>query len=289
MRQIKITPSITRRTNTLEKYFNEIVNEEPLSAEREVELVKRIKAGDNVAKEQLVKANLKFVVSVAKHYQHTAIPLGELISEGNIGLIKAAEKFDETRGFKFISYAVWWIRQAIMEALNKHSRFIRVPGNRIGQMSKLRQASDEWEQAYERTPTEEELADLLDKDEKSVKELITSFKSKMSLDAPVGTEDDAGSLIDLLENKEGNFVEEDFIHQGSLKAEISEALANLSEMESRIIKMVFGLEGSPALPLEDIGGRLSLSSERVRQIKNRAIKKLKDGPFRKQLKAYLGH
>ena len=158
MRQIKITPSITRRTNTLEKYFNEIVNEEPLTAEQEVALVQKIKAGDDIAKELLIKANLKFVVSVAKHYQHTAIPLGDLISEGNIGLVKAAERFDETRGFKFISYAVWWIRQAIMEALNKQSRFIRVPGNRIGQMSKVKQIMDEWEQLYERQPTEEELA-----------------------------------------------------------------------------------------------------------------------------------
>ncbi len=288
MRQLKITPSITRRTTSIEKYFNEIVSEEPLPAEQEVELVKRIKAGDEKAKELLIRANLKFVVSVAKHYQLTGVPLGDLIGDGNIGLIKAAERFDETRGFKFISYAVWWIRQAIIEALNKQSRFIRIPGNRIAQMSKIKQVSAEWEQKYERLPTEEELAKILGKDEKNIKELVESFKAKLSLDAPVGSDEQAGLLIDLIENQAGNIVEDDFIYQGSLGTEIGRALANLSDTESLILIRIFGLEGQPSQSLEEVSRVLGLSSERTRQLKNKAIKKLKDGPFGKSLQVYLG-
>ncbi len=287
MRQLKITQSITNRdSQTLEKYFNEVSKVDLLTPEEEVELAQRIRAGDDQALEKLVKANLRFVVSVAKQYQHSKVPLNDLINEGNLGLIKAAKKFDETKGFKFISYAVWWIRQSIMQALADHSRFIRLPLNKIGSLSKINQASSILGQHYEREPTEEELAEYLNISIDELKSATKSYSKQSSLDAPFA-EGETGSLLDVLENEEGNQMYEDLENRASLKKDVDRLLGILTEREKEVIKKFFGIDGESTLSLEDIGENMGLTRERVRQIKHKSINKLRSKQGIKLLQPYL--
>ncbi|NMM50143.1 sigma-70 family RNA polymerase sigma factor [Marinigracilibium pacificum] len=288
MRQLKITQTITNRdSKTLEKYFFEISKEEMLTPEEEVMLAQRIKQGDQVALAKLIKANLRFVVSVAKQYQHTKIPLNDLINEGNVGLIKAAKKFDETRGFKFISYAVWWIRQSIIQALAEQSRMIRLPANKIGTLSKIDQAAAELQQKFDREPTPEELATVLEMDVDQVQDTLKSLTKSVSMDKPF-EEGESSSLLDVLENEDANQVDSDLIHQDSLKSEVERVLSILSEKEREVIRQFFGIGRQQSLTLEDIGENLGLSRERVRQIKEKAIRKLSKSPAARNLIAYLG-
>ena len=287
MRQLKITQSITNRDSiTLEKYFNEIAREQLLTPEEEVNLARRIQEGDEKALEKLVRANLRFVISVAKQYQHTKVPLCDLISEGNLGLIKAAKKFDETKGFKFISYAVWWIRQSILQYLAENSRLIRLPANKIGALSKLNQAAETLEQKFEREPTEEELAEVLETELRQIKVTLNSLTKSMSVDKPL-TSEDSNTLLDVLENENANTVEKQLIHSNSLKKEITRLLSTLTWKESEVVKLFFGIDDDKSLSLDDIGIHLGISRERVRQIKSRAIRKLSSGPRAKLLAAYL--
>lgn len=287
MRQLKITQSITNRdSKTLEKYFNEVSKEELLSPEQEVDLARRIKSGDRQALEKLVKANLRFVVSVAKQYQHSKVPLNDLINEGNIGLVKAAQKFDETKGFKFISYAVWWIRQSIMQALADNSRFIRIPVNKVGALSKIKEAVAIMEQKYEREPTAEELADFLNVTVEEIKSATDAISSHSSLDAPF-VEGESNSLIDVLENGDADDVEGELEYKGSLRIEIERLLVHLTEREREVIKQYFGIGCESKLSLEDIGSDLGLTRERVRQIKEKALRKLRTKTSIKLLKPYL--
>ena len=287
MRQLKITQSITNRdSKTLEKYFNEVSKEELLTPEQEVDLARRIKMGDTQALEKLVKANLRFVVSVAKQYQHSKVPLNDLINEGNIGLVKAAQKFDETKGFKFISYAVWWIRQSIMQALADNSRFIRIPVNKVGALSKIKEAVSIMEQEFEREPTPEELADFLGLTVEEVKSATDAISSHSSLDAPF-VEGESNSLIDVLENSNADDVSGDLEYKSSLRTEIERLLVHLSEREREVIKQYFGIGCESKLSLEDIGSDLGLTRERVRQIKEKALRKLRTKTSIKLLKPYL--
>ena len=288
MRQLKITQSITNRdSKTLEKYFNEIAHEELLTPEEEVDLAKRIRQGDQIALEKLTKANLRFVVSVAKQYQHNKIPLNDLINEGNLGLVKAAKRFDETRGFKFISYAVWWIRQAIMQALAEQSRLVRLPSNKITALSKINQAISSIEQKFEREPTNAELAELLDISVEEVRTTIRSSVKQVSMDAPF-SETEGNSLLDVLVNHDANEVNDKLMYSDSLKAEIGRLLSNLNAREREVIKFFFGIEQSSTMSLGDIGEMLHLSRERVRQIKDRALNKLATHPSVQLLVPYLG-
>lgn len=287
MRQLKITQSITNRdSKTLEKYFNEVSKEELLSPEQEVDLARRIKGGDRQALEKLVKANLRFVVSVAKQYQHSKVPLNDLINEGNIGLVKAAQKFDETKGFKFISYAVWWIRQSIMQALADNSRFIRIPVNKVGALSKIKEAVTVMEQKYEREPTAEELADFLNVTVEDIKSATDAISTHSSLDAPF-VEGESNSLIDVLENDAADDVAGELEYKGSLRIEIERLLVHLTEREREVIKQYFGIGCESKLSLEDIGSDLGLTRERVRQIKEKALRKLRTKTSIKLLKPYL--
>ena len=289
MRQLKITQSITNRdSKTLEKYFNEVSKEELLTPEQEVDLARRIKLGDTQALEKLVKANLRFVVSVAKQYQHSKVPLNDLINEGNIGLVKAAQKFDETKGFKFISYAVWWIRQSIMQALADNSRFIRIPVNKVGALSKIKEAVSIMEQEFEREPTPEELAEFLGLTVEEVKSATDAISSHSSLDAPF-VEGESNSLIDVLENSNADDVSGDLEYKSSLRTEIERLLVHLSEREREVIKQYFGIGCESKLSLEDIGSDLGLTRERVRvrQIKEKALRKLRTKTSIKLLKPYL--
>lgn len=287
MRQLKITQSITNRdSQTLEKYFNEVSKVDLLAPEEEVQLAQRIRAGDDQALEKLVKANLRFVVSVAKQYQHSKVPLNDLINEGNLGLIKAAKKFDETKGFKFISYAVWWIRQSIMQALADHSRFIRLPLNKIGSLSKINQASSILGQQFEREPTEEELAEYMDISIDELKSATSSFSKQSSLDAPF-QDGETGSLLDVLENSEGNQVYEELENRNSLKRDVDRLLGILTDREKEVIKKFFGIDNESTLSLEDIGENMGLTRERVRQIKHKAINKLRSKQGIKLLQPYL--
>jgi len=288
MRQLKITQSITNRdSKTLEKYFNEVSKEELLTPEEEVNLARRIKTGDDVALEKLVRANLRFVVSVAKQYQHSKVPLNDLINEGNLGLVKAAQKFDETKGFKFISYAVWWIRQSIMQALADHSRFIRIPVNKIGALSKIKDAVSHMEQQYEREPTQEELAEFLGASVDEIKNATDAYSSQSSLDAPF-EEGESNSLLDVIINDNADDVNSKLENLGSLRIEIDRLLVRLSEREREVIKQFFGLGCESKLSLEDIGNDLGLTRERVRQIKEKALRKLRATPNLNLLKPYLG-
>lgn len=288
MRQLKITQSITNRdSQTLEKYFNEISKVELLTPEEEVQLAQRIKQGDQLALEKLTKANLRFVVSVAKQYQHTKIPLNDLINEGNLGLIKAAQKFDETRGFKFISYAVWWIRQAIMQALAEQSRMIRLPANKVGAISRIHQVSSHFEQSLEREPTDEELAELLDVSVEEVKTTLRASSKHLSVDAPF-EQGETNSLLDVLENNDSQKTDEALEYDDSLKKEIDRLLSILTARERQVIKMFFGIGVESKLSLGDIGAELAISRERVRQIKDKAINKLSAHPAMKLLVPYLG-
>jgi RNA polymerase primary sigma factor len=287
MRQLKISKQITNReSQSLDKYLQEIGKVELLHADEEVELARRIREGDAQALERLTKANLRFVVSVAKQYQNQGLSLGDLINEGNLGLIKAAQRFDETRGFKFISYAVWWIRQSILQALAEQSRIVRLPLNRVGSLNKIAKTFSELEQRYEREPSPEELAEVL---ELTASEIIDTLKVSgrhISVDAPFA-QGEENSLLDILEY-EGNDKPDSGLITDSLKREIQRALAMLTPRESDIIILYFGLNGKQALTLEEIGEKFSLTRERVRQIKEKAIRRLRHTSRSKTLKPYLG-
>ncbi|WP_291862579.1 sigma-70 family RNA polymerase sigma factor [Marinilabilia sp.] len=286
MRQLKITKSITNRESaSLDKYLQEIGREDLISVEEEVELAQRIKKGDQVALEKLTRANLRFVVSVAKQYQNQGLSLPDLINEGNLGLIKAAEKFDETRGFKFISYAVWWIRQSILQALAEQSRIVRLPLNQVGSLNKINKAYSKFEQEHERKPSPEELAEVLEIPADKVADTLRVSGRHISVDAPF-VEGEDNSLLDVLVNSDSPNADKTLMNE-SLAREIERALATLTERESDIIKLFFGI-GCQEMTLEEIGERFGLTRERVRQIKEKAIRRLRHTSRSKLLKSYLG-
>ncbi|WP_010664720.1 sigma-70 family RNA polymerase sigma factor [Marinilabilia salmonicolor] len=286
MRQLKITKSITNRESaSLDKYLQEIGREDLISVEEEVELAQRIKKGDQIALEKLTRANLRFVVSVAKQYQNQGLSLPDLINEGNLGLIKAAEKFDETRGFKFISYAVWWIRQSILQALAEQSQIVRLPLNQVGSLNKINKAYSKFEQEHERKPSPEELADQLEIPAEKVADTLRVSGRHISVDAPF-VEGEDNSLLDVLVNSDSPNADKTLINE-SLAREIERALATLTERESDIIKLFFGI-GCQEMTLEEIGERFGLTRERVRQIKEKAIRRLRHTSRSKLLKSYLG-
>ncbi len=286
MRQLKITKSITNRESaSLDKYLQEIGREELISVEEEVELAQRIKKGDQLALEKLTRANLRFVVSVAKQYQNQGLSLPDLINEGNLGLIKAAEKFDETRGFKFISYAVWWIRQSILQALAEQSRIVRLPLNQVGSLNKINKAYSKFEQENERKPSPDELAEKLELPAEKVSDTLRVSGRHISVDAPF-VEGEDNSLLDVLVNNDSPSADRALINE-SLAREIERALATLTERESDIIKLFFGI-GCQDMTLEEIGERFGLTRERVRQIKEKAIRRLRHTSRSKLLKSYLG-
>ena len=286
MRQLKITKSITNRESaSLEKYLQEIGKEELITVEEEVELAQRIRKGDQEALEKLTKANLRFVVSVAKQYQNQGLSLPDLINEGNLGLIKAAEKFDETRGFKFISYAVWWIRQSILQALAEQSRIVRLPLNQVGSLNKINKASARFEQEHERTPSAEELAAELELPREKVTDTLRVAGRHISVDAPFADGED-NSLLDVLVNPDSPNADRGLINE-SLAKEVDRALETLSERERDIIRYFFGI-GCSEMTLEEIGEKFDLTRERVRQIKEKAIRRLRNDSRSKLLKSYLG-
>ena len=287
MRQLKITKQVTNReTASLDKYLQEIGKVDLISAEEEVELAQRIKAGDKIALERLTKANLRFVVSVAKQYQNQGLTLPDLINEGNMGLIKAAQRFDETRGFKFISYAVWWIRQSILQALAEQSRIVRLPLNKIGSINKINKMYAYLEQAHERVPSAEEIARELDMSVSDVKESMKNSGRHISMDAPLVEGEDA-NLYDVLRSGESPNPDKELMHE-SLKTEIERALKNLTPREADVIRLYFGLGENYPMTLEEIGETFELTRERVRQIKEKAIRRLKHTSRSKILKTYLG-
>ncbi len=287
MRELKITNQVTNRDSiSLEKYLKDISKEELLKPEEEAELARRIQKGDAEALERLTRANLRFVVSVAKQYQNHGLPLSDLINEGNLGLIKAAEKFDEKRGFKFISYAVWWIRQSIMQALVEQSRIIRLPLNKVGSFNKVSKAMTDFEQQYQREPTNEELEEILDIDKEEINEVVKSALKHQSTDAPMSSEEESGTLLDVLAQDEENQVEQDMLDD-SLKKEIKRVLTILPSRDADIIKTYFGLDGGVGLTLEEIGDQFGLTRERVRQIKERSLRRLRRATSSKSLKSYL--
>jgi RNA polymerase primary sigma factor len=287
MRQLKITNSITNRADkSLEKYLQDISKEEMITADEETILTRKIREGDERALEKMVKANLRFVVSVAKQYQHQGLPLTDLINEGNLGLIKAAKKFDETRGFKFISYAVWWIRQAILEALSDKARVIRIPLNQVGVLGKINKAYSKLEQDLGRAPSPEEIAEELDIPEHKVKETLSSSKNHVSYDAPMGGDDENSSMIEVLSN--GDSPSTDFIMiEESLKVDIERSLASLDPKCREIIKLNYGIGYTHPRSLDEIGEKYSLTRERVRQIKEKGLRKLRVESRSKMLKQYL--
>lgn len=289
MRQLKITKSITNRESaSLDKYLQEIGREELISVEEEVELAQKIRKGGiegNRALEKLVKANLRFVVSVAKQYQNQGLSLPDLINEGNLGLIKAAEKFDETRGFKFISYAVWWIRQSILQALAEQSRIVRLPLNQVGSLNKISKALSKFEQENERKPSAEELADELEIPVDKISDTLKVSGRHISVDAPF-VEGEDNSLLDVLTNEDSPMADKSLVNE-SLSKEIDRALSTLSDREKEIIKMFFGI-GTQEMTLEEIGDKFGLTRERVRQIKEKAIRRLRQNSRSKLLKSYLG-
>ncbi len=286
MRQLKITKSITNRESaSLDKYLQEIGREELITVEEEVDLAQRIRRGDRQALEKLTRANLRFVVSVAKQYQNQGLSLPDLINEGNLGLIKAAEKFDETRGFKFISYAVWWIRQSILQALAEQSRIVRLPLNQVGSLNKINKAFSKFEQENERRPSAEELAEKLDIPVEKIAETMKVSGRHISVDAPF-VEGEDNSLLDVLINEDAPHADRGLINE-SLSLEIDRALSTLSEREGEIIKMFFGI-GRAEMTLEEIGDEFGLTRERVRQIKEKAIRRLRANSRNKLLKSFLG-
>ena len=285
MRQLKITKSITNRESaSLDKYLQEIGREELISVSEEVELAQRIKKGDHAALEKLTKANLRFVVSVAKQYQNQGLSLPDLINEGNLGLIRAAQKFDETRGFKFISYAVWWIRQSILQALAEQSRIVRLPLNQVGSLNKITKEMSRFEQENERRPSTEELAERLDMPVDKISDTIQVSGRHISVDAPF-VEGEDNSLLDVLNNEDSPMADAN-LNQESLSKEVDRALKQLYDRERDILKMFFGI-GCQEMTLEEIGAKFDLTRERVRQIKEKAIRRLK-GQKSKVLKSYLG-
>ncbi|NDB34592.1 MAG: RNA polymerase sigma factor RpoD/SigA [Flavobacteriia bacterium] len=288
MRQLKITKSITNReSQSLDKYLQDIGKEELITAEEEVELARRIKVGDQKALEKLTRANLRFVVSVAKQYQNQGLTLPDLINEGNLGLIKAAQKFDETRGFKFISYAVWWIRQSILQALAEQARIVRLPLNQVGSLNKINKAFSRLEQEYERAPSAEELAEALEVPEEKIKESLNVSGRHVSVDAPLTTNEDGGTLIDVMVNTESERTDSGLMNE-SLQREIERSLSTLTDKEREIIRLFFGIGMNHGLTLEEIGSKFNLTRERVRQIKEKAIRRLRHTSRNKLLKSYLG-
>ncbi|MDL2251378.1 sigma-70 family RNA polymerase sigma factor [Odoribacter sp. OttesenSCG-928-J03] len=286
MRQLKITKSITNRESaSLDKYLQEIGKEDLITVEEEVELAQRIRKGDQRALEKLTRANLRFVVSVAKQYQNQGLSLPDLINEGNLGLIKAAEKFDETRGFKFISYAVWWIRQSILQALAEQSRIVRLPLNQVGSLNKINKAFSRFEQENERRPSPEELADTLDLPAEKVADTLRVSGRHISVDAPF-VEGEDNSLLDVLVNDDSPIADRTLINE-SLSTEVERALSTLTERERDIIRLFFGIN-TQEMTLEEIGEKFGLTRERVRQIKEKAIRRLRHSSRSKLLKGYLG-
>jgi len=287
MRQLKITKQVTNReTPSLDKYLHEIGRVDLLTAEDEVELARRIRNGDPEALHVLVKANLRFVVSVAKQYQNQGLSLPDLINEGNLGLIKAAQRFDETRGFKFISYAVWWIRQSILQALAEQARIVRLPLNKIGSINKINKTFAELEQKYEREPSLLEIAQVLEVASEEIKETLRNAGRHVSMDAPLGN-DEEGNMYDVLTNIESPSPDKGLLTD-SLRKEIERVLSTLTRREADVIRMYFGLNGKHPFTLEEIGETFQLTRERVRQIKEKAIKRLKSTTRCKLLKSYLG-
>ena len=286
MRQLKITKSITNReSDSLDKYLQEIGHEELVSVEEEVELAQRIRKGDRKALEKLTKANLRFVVSVAKQYQNQGLSLPDLINEGNVGLIKAAEKFDETRGFKFISYAVWWIRQSILQAIAEQSRIVRLPLNQVGSVNKINRILNKFEQENERRPSVEEIAEKVDLPQEIIEEAMKVNSRHVSMDAPF-SEGDESSLLDILPNNDSPMADKTLVME-SLREEINRALQTLNARERYIIEAFFGIN-QPEMTLEEIGDKYGLTRERVRQIKEKAIRRLRQNTKNKLLKSYLG-
>ena len=288
MRQLKITKSITNReSQSLEKYLQEIGKVDLLTPEEEVDLAQKIKEGDQEALERLTKANLRFVVSVAKQYQNPGLSLSDLINEGNLGLIKAAQRFDETRGFKFISYAVWWIRQSILQALAEQSRIVRLPLNKVGSLNKINRAFSELEQEFEREPSPEELAELLEIPTEEVETTLGVAARHVSMDAPFIDGED-NSLLDVLENNSTPDTDSALEYRESLRKEIERSLNTLTDRQADVIKLYFGIGIEHPMSLEDIGDKFGLTRERVRQIKDKAINKLRSVNRSKLLKNYLG-
>ena len=286
MRQLKITKSITNReSDSLDKYLQEIGHEELISVEEEVELAQRIKKGDRKALEKLTKANLRFVVSVAKQYQNQGLSLPDLINEGNVGLIKAAEKFDETRGFKFISYAVWWIRQSILQAIAEQNRIVRLPLNQVGSVNKINRILNKFEQEHERRPSIDEIADNVDIPHDKIEEAMKVNSRHVSVDAPFADGED-NSLLDVLPNNDSPMADRKLVLE-SLREEINRALQTLNERERNIIEAFFGIN-QQEMTLEEIGDKYGLTRERVRQIKEKAIRRLRHNTQNKLLKSYLG-
>ena len=288
MRQLKITKSITNReSQSLDKYLQDICKEELITAEEEVELARKIKQGDQRSLEKLTRANLRFVVSVAKQYQNQGLTLPDLINEGNLGLIKAAQKFDETRGFKFISYAVWWIRQSILQALAEQARIVRLPLNQVGSLNKINKAFSKLEQEFERQPSAEELAEALEVPEDKIKESLNVSGRHVSMDAPLSTSEDGGTLMDVMANADSPKADHALMAE-SLQKEIERSLSTLTDKEREIIRLFFGIGMNHGLTLEEIGAKFNLTRERVRQIKEKAIRRLRHTSRNKLLKSYLG-
>lgn len=288
MRQLKITKQVTNReTISLDKYLSEISKVDLINSDEEVELARRIKAGDQQALERLTRANLRFVVSVAKQYQHQGLGLSDLINEGNVGLIKAAQRFDETRGFKFISYAVWWIRQSILQALAEQSRIVRLPLNKISSISKVNKFLAQLEQEFERLPSDTEMADAMDLNVEDIREARTISHRPVSMEESVTQDEDSGNLYDLLISEEFGNPDKGLIND-SLKKEIERSLSSISEREANIIRMFYGIGMKHALSLEEIADNFGLTRERVRQIREKGIRRLKHTSRSKLLKAYLG-
>lgn len=286
MRQLKITKAITNRENaSLDKYLQEIGHEELISAEEEVELARRIKTGDRKALEKLTKANLRFVVSVAKQYQNQGLSLPDLINEGNIGLLKAAEKFDETRGFKFISYAVWWIRQSILQAIAEQGRVVRLPLNQVGSVNRINKVQSKFEQENERRPSVDEIADKTDLPHEKIEDVLKVNTRQVSVDAPMA-DGDGTSMIDFMQSDSDSSTDEELLKE-SLRAEIASALSVLNDRERNVIEAFYGIN-QPECTMEEIGKKYGLTRERVRQIREKAIRRLKQNTQNKMLKAYLG-
>jgi RNA polymerase primary sigma factor len=287
MRQLKITKQVTNRdTPSLDKYLQEIGRVDLISPEEEVDLARRIKNGDDDALRKLIKANLRFVVSVAKQYQNQGMTLPDLINEGNLGLMKAAQRFDETRGFKFISYAVWWIRQAILQGLAEQARIVRLPVNKIGSINRINRAYARLEQEFEREPNSQEIAEILEMVPEEVKEALKTNSRTLSMDAPISGEDD-NTMYDVLQSNETPSPDKNLINE-SLAYEIERALSTLSSRESKVLKLYFGLGMKHPYTLEEIGEELNLTRERVRQIKEKAIKRIQYTTRCRILKSYLG-
>lgn len=287
MRQLKISKQITNReSQSLDKYLQEIGKVDLITSDMEVELAKRIREGDQIALEKLTKANLRFVVSVAKQYQNNGLTLGDLINEGNLGLIKAAKRFDETRGFKFISYAVWWIRQSIMQALAEQSRIVRLPLNRVGSLNKISKTFSELEQKFQREPSAQELADVLNISTEEVADTMKISGRHVSVDAPF-VQGEENSLLDVLENDSEETPDSELM-MDSLRKEVQRALSTLTQREADVISYYFGLNGEQALTLEEIGQKYNLTRERVRQIKEKATRRLRHSSRSNTLKPFLG-